>query len=514
MKKFNHILLTALVFLGSCTKEYITVINEIPVEKEEREIRFFLESKYNAASLLDDRPFNLIDSSGILLLPYLTENRKFVISFEVPDSALVSVGETMQVSGVTVNDFTDPVTFTIQHKNGKIENFRLSLHVFTGLPIFWINTEEVEITKEVFVDGSLRVDANGQVNNNSVEIPLEIRGRGNSTWEMPKKPFRIRFRQNTPILGFPSTRNWVLLANFADKTLMRNHLAFDIARQLTSDFVPRSNFVELFLNGAYQGTYQLTDHIRVESARVNIPTLRATDNSPELITGGYFMEMDDRLDEITTFRTEKMNLPIAMKDPEIPSPQQLDYIKNYLNQIETSLLSDSAGHPTNGVGQYIDMTSFVNWYLVNELSKNNDAAAFSSIFMVKDRGQKLKMGPVWDFDIAFGNINYNGNQSPEGWWVRESGWYKYLFQIPAFESAVKAKWDEWKTSKLPGIFEEINGTAYKLRFAQQQNFGKWQTLYNYTWPNATVLGTYENEVQYLKDWLNKRIIWMDNEFSK
>lgn len=502
----------AFAWLNSCTKEYITVINQLPVEEKERETRFFLESKYNSASLLDDRSFQIMNNEGHLLLPYITTNRKFVISFEVPDSAQVTIGESVQYSGVSVNDFTEPVTFTVVLKNGMIENYRLSIHVFTGLPIFWINTVDTLITKEEFVDGVLSLDVNGLTMNNLTEIPLEIRGRGNSTWEMPKKPYRIRFRQNTSILGLPATRNWVLLANFADKTMLRNHVAFSLARQLTNDFVPRSNFVELFMNGAYQGTYQLTDHIRVEESRVNIPPLKSGDNSPELISGGYLFEINERLDEPTWFRTEKLGLPITLKDPEIPSQQQLDYIRNYLNQIETVLLGDSADLPHTGVYQYIDIPSFIDWYLVNELSKNNDAAAFSSIFMVKDRGQKLRMGPVWDFDIAFGNINYNGNQSPEGWWIRETGWFKYLFQIPEFENEVKARWAEWKSSKLPGVFEEINGTAYKLRFAQQQNFGKWQTLYNYTWPNAMVLGTYENEVQYMKDWLNKRINWMDAQF--
>ena len=503
----------AFVWLNSCTKEYITIINQPPVETRERETRFFLESKYNAASLLDDRSFQLMNNEGLLILPYITANRKFVLSFEVPDSAIVTTGESVQYSGVSVIDFTEPVTLSVELKNGKIENYRLSLHVFTGLPIFWINTEDTLITREEFVAGTLKLDANGQAVNNSVEIPLEIRGRGNSTWEMPKKPYRIRFRQNTPILGLPSTRNWVLLANFADKTMLRNHVAFSLSRQLSTDFVPRSSFVELFMNGAYQGTYQLTDHIRVEAARVNIPTLKSGDHSPELISGGYLLEIDERLGETTWFKTEKLNLPITLKDPEIPSQPQLDYIKNYLNQVETLLMPDSTGQISPGVDQLIDIPSFIDWYLVNELAKNNDAAGFSSIFMVKDRGKKLKMGPVWDFDIAFGNINYHGNQSPEGWWIRESGWYKYLFQIPEFENEVKKRWASWKSTKLPGIFQEINASANQLRFAQQQNFGKWQTLYNFTWPNAMVLGTYENEVQYLKDWINKRIAWMDVKYG-
>jgi hypothetical protein len=506
-------ILVASILLIGCTKEIFQIV-ERPVEVEDsRDVRFYLDVRHNAQSLLRTVDFTLFDSTGLLLLPYITENRSFVISFDIPENALVYMGEDVLKSGETRVDFTNPVHISVIYKDSQVQTFHLSFHVFTGLPIFWIDAEGPEIPRETFVKGQLRLDGNGSGTHYSEPIGLEIRGRGNSTWGMPKKPYRIRFNQNTSVLGLPATRNWVLLANFADKTLLRNDVAFELGRQLTSDFVPRSNFVELFLNGEYQGTYQLTDQIRVEAARVNIPSLRPGDTDSAIITGGYLLEIDERLDANTWFYSKTFNLPVCIKDPENPNQAQLNYITNYFNKMEEMIMSENAADPENGLEKYIDLQSFLDWFLVNELTKNNDAVFFSSVFMHKNRNGKLKMGPLWDFDIALGNVIYHDNASPEGWWIRTSNLYFNLFKNPVFESKLKARWAEWKNDKLPNIFNHINNRSNKLRFAQEQNFNKWGTLYTNTWPNSVVLGTYENEVQYLKDWLNKRIIWMDGQLK-
>jgi hypothetical protein len=495
----------------SCTKEIIQYVDPTVEEQPKTDVRFFLDVRHNPQSLLKTVEFELFDSTGLVLLPYITENRSFVLSFEVPEKAEVFMGEMLLVSGETRIDLTETVHITVYFEGGKTKNFRLSFHVFTGLPIFWIDTEDSVNSRETYVRGQLKLDGNGFGTKYSEPIGLEIRGRGNSTWDMPKKPYRIRFNQNTSVLGLPATRNWVLLANFADKSLLRNDVAFEMGRQLTNDFVPRSNFVELFLNGEYQGTYQLTDQIRVEAARVNIPSLKSGDTDSAIITGGYLLEIDERLDANAWFYSKTFKLPVCFKDPENPNEIQINYIKNYFNEMEEMIVSENASDSVNGVEKYIDLESFIDWFLVNELTKNNDAVFFSSVFMHKNRNGKMKMGPLWDFDIALGNINYHENASPEGWWIRTSNLYFNLFKNPVFESKLKARWAQWRNDKLPAIFNHINDRADKLKFAQVQNFNKWGTLYTNVWPNSVVLGTYENEVQYLKDWLNKRITWIDGQ---
>lgn len=507
-----QLLILSLLLLG-CTKEIITIIEPPKEETIDRRVDFYLDVRNNAQSLLKTEAFTLFDTTGLLMLPYITQNRSFVVSFNAPEGTIVRLDTVVVVSGESRVDFSGPVHFQITFRDGVVANYTLSFHVFTGLPIFWINTDEVEISRQSFSYGSLRLDGNGSGVVYSDPIALEIRGRGNSTWEMPKKPYRIRFRQNTAILGLPSTRNWVLLANFADKTMLRNDVAFEMGRQLAFDFVPRSRFVELFMNGEYQGTYQLTDQIRVEASRVNIPTLRSSDTDSTIITGGYLLEVDQRMDEITCFRTKIFDLPICFKDPEVPNQEQFNYMVNYINSFEEALMSEQAEHPTQGIEKYVDINSFIDWYLINELTRNNDAVDFSSIFLHKDRNGLLKLGPIWDFDISLGNINYNGNYSPEGWWIRQGGWFSYILKHPNFQKKLSNRWKYWKENGLNQIFDFVNFRAKHLQFSQIQNFNKWQTLYNATWPNYVVLGTYENEVQYLKDWLDRRIKWMDTQID-
>lgn len=514
MVSFSRLLMFVLCFfIFACKKEIVTIIEVPQPTPPDKQVAFYLDGNINSRYLLKTEDFKLLDSTGILLLPYITQSREFIISYRVPEGATVKMDTTYIVSGQSRVDFSKPANIRVIFSDGDIAIYSLSFHVFTGIPILWINTGDTVISRQEFGEGSLRLDVNGTGSVYSEAIPLEIRGRGNSTWGMPKKPYRIRFLQNTSILGLPATRNWVLLANFADKTMLRNDVAFEMGRQLSFDFVPRSKFVELFLNGEYMGTYQLTDQIRVETSRVNISQLTSEQTDPNVITGGYLLEVDERMDATTCFRTKHFNLAVCFSDPEIPNEAQMNYLVDYINGFEEALIGEESGSIPEKVAEFIDVNSFIDWYLVNELSRNNDALSFSSIYMFKDRDSLLKLGPIWDFDISLGNINYNGNYSPEGWWIRQGGWFAALFQHELFQQKLKQRWTYWKSNGLNKIFEHINARAGQLSFSQVQNFNKWQTLYAFTWPNYVVLGTYENEVQYLKDWLNSRIQWIDSQLQ-
>lgn len=186
--------------------------------------------------------------------------------------------------------------------------------------------------------------------------------------------------------------------------------------------------------------------------------------------------------------------------------KKLQYV--YLILISCLCLADSA----EGYAKYLDVASFVDWYLVNEISKNNDAVFFSSCYMNLKPGGKLKMGPVWDFDIAFGNINYNGNEDPEGFYVKNSPWISRLFEDPAFVARVKERFAYFK-SKKGDIFNNINENAAYLKESVVENNNKWGTLYEVLWPNYAVWGSYDNEVQYMKNWLNKRFDWLDKNLA-
>lgn len=354
-------------------------------------------------------------------------------------------------------------------------------------------------SKDVYVNGTLNVDQ-------AFSAPMKIRGRGNSTWNMPKKPFKIKLNTSSSVLGMPADKEWVLLANYSDKTLMRNELAFEMGRRLKMAYVPRTRTVEVNLNGTELGTYILTEQIKVSSSRVNVT---ASD-----LTGGYLIELDRRLDG-TYFTTSRSN-PYVVKEPSSLSTDQMSYISSYVQQAEDALYGADFADPLTGYAKFIDVDSFIDFYLVNEIAKNVDAANFSSIYFYKDVGGKLVMGPLWDFDLGFGNCDYADAQFPTGWWLRTgSPWFTRLFQDPAFEARVKVRWNQLrnKSADLNSLLKLIDRQAYALELVQAKNFTLWDILNIYVWPNRVVTGSYAGEVAAMKDWLTTRMNWLESQFN-
>lgn len=387
----------------------------------------------------------------------------------------------------------------------------------TDLPTITINTDDAqEITsREVYVEGEYKIaDLDGTILH---EGDLEIKGRGNTTWGMPKKPYKLKLSDSEALMGMPGNKHWVLLANYADKTLMRNDVAFALGRMLEMEYTPRSVFVDLYLNGAYQGVYQLTEHIRIGKDRVNIPELKEKDTQPDKITGGYLIEVDRRRGEDFCFDSGKTNMVFCLSNPEtLLAPGwdlQKAYIVDYINQTDEAIFGDQFKDPDAGYAAYIDVDSAIQYYLINELFKNVDARG-TSFFMFKKRGGKLTFGPIWDFDLAVGNVDYTDAGDPEGWRIRYAPWYERMFADPAFELKVKMAWKKMKDEgRLTDLFLYIENRAKFFKGAQRNNFKKWPILNTYVWPNRVVTGSYRGEIDAMKDWLTLRIAWMDAQLT-
>lgn len=450
------------------------------------------------------------DSLIISIIPQEASALPLKATFTTSNTASVWVRDIRQESGVSVNDFSSPVYYTILSPDNMEKRYRVEL-VYTGLPVIYIDTEQQKPidTKETYVQANIRVrDASGTL----FDAPMEIKGRGNSTWNMPKKPYKVKLKTKASVLGMPADREWVLLANYADKTLLRNYLALAMGRQSALTYTPRTRNVDVVLNGKYQGTYLWGEQIKVSEGRVNIPELSDTDTDSYSITGGYLLEVDMRLDEDFWFRTTN-NAAITIKSPEDIPDTQLNYIQNYVQQAENAIMS--SGDP-NAYEQYLDTETLIDWYWINELFKNHDAQFVSSVFMHKDRGGKLRFGPLWDFDIAAGNINYSGGDDPTGWWVRNnsffvSPWLPRLFANPAFRQKAEARWQELRETLVPSVMSLLETKAAELEYSQRLNFYKWDILDSLVWPNAVATGSYEKEIDYLRTWLTSRIAWIDDE---
>ncbi len=380
-----------------------------------------------------------------------------------------------------------------------------------ALPVIALTTAGgAGIDREVYVDGNLSITSGDPALVYSGS--MEIRGRGNSTWSMPKKPYRIKLAAKSGLLGMPSSKHWALLANYADKSLLRNLFAFALGERLAMAWTPRSRMAEVTLNGEYLGVYQLVETIRVDEDRVDITEIDSGDVTAPAITGGYLFELDGRrdCDAAVQFDTS-MGIPYCIDTPDEEAivPQQRAYLLDYMNTFETVLYSSSFADPATGYPAYADASTFIDWYLVNELTSNIDAQGLTSIWSYKDRNGKLNRGPLWDFDISTGNANYADSSEPQGFWIRQGTYYNRFFQDPVFAAATRAKWDASKAAHIDSLPDFIEANALAIQAASGRNFQKWPILRTQVWPNVVVTGSKEGEIAYLRDWLEQRIAWLD-----
>jgi hypothetical protein len=423
----------------------------------------------------------------------------------------VKVDGVDQQSTVTTNDFSSAVTYVIS-SGGDARTYKVKL-IYTGLSLVYVYTQDATpiTSKDDYLNATLKIYPN---DGSAVYTgTTKVKGRGNTTWTLPKKPYRLKLDSKASILGMPSDKDWVLLANYSDKTLMRNSLAYDLGSQMNFAYTQRSTHVDLILNGRFQGNYVIGEHIKVDDDRVNIKEMEPEDIDGENVTGGYFLELDDYRDGI--YFELGSGLPFVMKSPDEDIPQeQMDYIKSYMQATEDVIFSDDFGDPENGYKKYINPETFIEWYWVMEVLKNIDAQDVSSIYYYKDRGEKLNMGPLWDLDVSAGNASINGGDDPTGFYVRESKWFKRLFEDSAFRATAEARWFTFKDELLVNLPQMIDGYAGKLHVSQQQNFYRWDILNQVVWPSPVVVGSYEGEVGYLKNWMADRIAWIDSQIER
>ena len=342
----------------------------------------------------------------------------------------------------------------------------------SDLPIVSITTPNaVDITSktEWLKMSSIRIiDADG---NENLNVSTSIRGRGNSTWNFPKKPYAIKLDSKAEVLGMPKHKRWVLLANWMDRTLLRNDVSFEMARRIM-EWAPRGKFVELYINGKHQGNYYLCEHIKVDKNRVNVDELDEDSDfsDEEVVTGGYILEYDiyGPNDEINYFYTQLKNFPVTIKEPdeEVITTWQHPgflYISGYVNDLEKALVEH---HSWVTISSLIDVNSYIDWWLIHEIAYNIEPAYPKSSYMYKKRNGKLFAGPVWDFDwgtyrpghteIVLKNILY----------------YNELWKYDEFKLAVKARWAETK-----GIYESIDAYIVKqanlIEKSNEVNIAKW-----------------------------------------
>ena len=301
----------------------------------------------------------------------------------------------------------------------------------------------------------------------------------------------------------------VLLAEYSDKTMLRNKLTYEMGAMSSLDYTPNGEFVELILNDVHLGTYLLAQKVEESNNRVQV----GDDGYLIEIDQDYRVDPEDIYFRPTLFTQQYTSNVFNIKAPNISyGTAEFDLIENHVNDFESVLFGPDFTDPDIGYRAYVDIDSFVDWFLINEISKTVDAQWYSSIHFTYIPGEKIKMGPLWDFDLSYGNVDYADPEYPEGYWVKNNPWISRMFEDPYFVALVENRFSYYYNNL--GYFNTyIDETSMYLERSQAFNDDIWQSLGMYVWPNPVWFDTYAEEVNHLKQWLSTRMNWLAQEFG-
>ncbi|KAA6331518.1 hypothetical protein EZS27_019882 [termite gut metagenome] len=418
---------------------------------------------------------------------------------------IVKIDNIKQTSGITPNDYRNELVYTVTAEDNPEKKYRVILvsPQSTGLPVVKIDTENnAEIRdKENYVKATFTLADAVAPENDLEKKETGIRGRGNSTWGYPKKPYRLKFDKKVSMFGLGEAKSWVLLANYLDPTLIMNTVALELGHRVGLSYTNHAHHVEFFLNGKYQGSYVLTEQVQVDKYRVNMD--EKTD---------FLVELDSYYDEPIKFRTPLLGLPINVKSPEVTNESEIEFVKTAMNELEEAVFGTASNFP----GSYknlIDINSFVNFLLVTEVVRNNELQHPKSTYMYKRKGEKICMGPLWDFDWAFGYkergqnyfgdaktmLHYNRNVS-----MNNIGTYFFtqFFKDPEFRLEYKKRWNEVKES-ISDMDNFVQEKGNYLRKSAIENKERWTDNLDHT-----------TQINNMRTWLKERIAYLDTQINK
>ncbi|NJN26427.1 MAG: T9SS type A sorting domain-containing protein [Cyclobacteriaceae bacterium] len=424
----------------------------------------------------------------------------------------------------------------------------------SNLPLIKISTNGRVIVDEPKITAHMGIISNGQGIANSIDDPFNhydgeigIEIRGSSSQMFPKKQYAIELWTNAgqdtsaSLLGMPAEEDWVLYAPYSDKSLIRNVLAYQLAAD-QGHYAPRTRLCELFLNDAYMGVYVLMEKIKQDKNRVDVSNLNPDENQGDDLTGGYIVKIDKFDGAAQGLGWDSPYMPPNYtksqqtihfqyhypKEDEITQAQG-EYIKEAITNFEKALKSPDFTNSRLGYRQYIDVTSFIDFAIVNEVSRNVDGYRLST-YLHKDKNSKddkIYIGPVWDYNLAFGNANYCHGEYTTGWawnfnnicngdaWLIPF-WWQRLLRDPQFVLELQQRWVDLRkdTYSTASIMAYIDSLATVLDKPQQRNFSKWPVLSEWIWPNNYVGNSYGNEIEYLKNWISNRLTWLDQNIAQ
>lgn len=413
----------------------------------------------------------------------------------------------------------------------------------SNLPIVVINTNGQEVVNDpkIMADMGIINNANGQLNNvtdafNEYDGKIGIEYRGQSSQMFPMKSYGFELWDaaggsvNKSLFGLASESDWILYAPYNEKTLMHNFLAYTLSRQM-GRYASNCRYIELVVNGEYRGIYILMEKIKKNDGRVNISKIGKTDISGDKLTGGYIFSIDKEANGwFSQYRAGVGGSAAVQYSYIYPKEtsivqEQKDYIKSYVDSFENALYGSNYQDTVNGWRMFADEASFIDYFLVNEVSRNVDGYRLSSYFHKNKNSinRKIIAGPAWDYDLAFKNADYCNGSDTSGWawkfndvcggdyWQVPFWWEKFTTDT-LFQANTLCRWKLLRQTTLSeqNIYHLIDSVVTLTTEARQRHFTKWRVLGQYVWPNPQpIAATYEEEITGLKNWLHSRLGWID-----
>lgn len=500
-------------------------------------------------SLSQDLVFSYDEATKTFSAKYLkwidkTQPEMLIPEF-VTDGETVLVNGQPVVSGQTAISFADDFDLVVKAENGDENTYRVSFNcpqINTELPVIRIHIPVSSITdKKTYRKTKFDIyrPGSGEGRWTASDAEIEIRGRGNSTWGLPKKPYRIKFPEKfSPIgLNHAKAKSWVLLAHDMDKSLLRNHLGFELSRILFSSsekyhdeaaltFTPCSQMVNVYSGDNYHGVYQMSDQMEVAKGRIDLDKLVAADGSdPVKITGGHLIETNIHHDEPypVSFTSSK---GIYM-DHKYPKDDDMDisqykYIEDFIRKAEAALYSSNFTDPVNGWRKWFDEKTLADFIIVKEFAGDMDG--YTSTYFYKRRGvDKIFFGPVWDLDKGWNNdkrtphgntltqlMIYGGFYMPP---YINPDWFHRFWQDAEFRKFVGRRWASKKEQLKSKVLSELDEKPKQMRKAIIANFSIWDFYYQYSDEANMPARTYELEIQRMKDLTVQRAALLDAKFK-
>ena len=460
----------------------------------------------NPYQLVEDVKCEIAGDSVVCWVPNIMPNKVLIPQFSYQGKSLTIGGKAVE-SGVTSIDFGKPQKLTVT-SDLLSKDYTVYVYSYTGLPMVWLTTnnrEDISVSDLVY-EAKLKIVENARTRGagDVIEANARLKAIGPLSWvsskldgssQMGKNNYRFTINAAYSVLDDPMNTTWELLSNAKDATMLHTQTGFHLGKISNLHFTPHFHFADLMLNERYFGTYLLGESIDYTNNRTGVES------------NGFIVKIDASNGR-TYFKTDNLEQPVTIVSPTVFSgDEDYQFISNYVRSAESALFGSNFTDATEGWQRYLDMDSFVDWYLINEIAKNLDGDFGAECYMNMKRDGKLRMGPLWKMERSFGY----GDSSTSDFVIKNVKWYNRLFQDPAFVAKVKERFTYFYNHK-NDILKEIDADVSYLRNAIPENNNKWEVFSGSSADD--VRKKYQKEVTTMKSWIEKRMDWLNDEISK